>query len=426
MTMTKITLTADQQNANDEFLDFLVDDNAKYMVLQGAAGSGKSFLLQHLLDNFQNEYKTYNLLLQRDPQHEFEMQLSATTNKAVKVVRDFTGDIGAKTLHSFLNLKVVNNFQTGKTDLEKTDSWKYHFNKLIIIDEASFIDNDLFQFLEDSTSKDCKILFVGDQYQLAPIGQTESVMETMKCTKVFMNKIMRNSGTILQTSAMFRDTVMTGVFQPIQYTDNKVIHVSGADFKQRVNDHFTDPDYHPDKAKILAWTNDKVQAYNSHIRDVLSLPALFSEGEIVITNKPLMKGATAYPVDSEVRITDIEKKHETKYGVQGRWVTVNGKHTAFLANDFNDVKIVLKKLARKKNWRTFFEIKDTWLDLRSVYASTVHKAQGSTYENVFIDLTDIGKNFIASDVARLLYVAFSRASKQVICRGTLPYKYTGV
>ena len=138
-----------------------------------------------------------------------------------------------------------------------------------------------------------------------------------------------------------------------------------------------------------------------------------------------MQGGLSLPVDSEVRITDIQDMDYDQQGVMGRWITINDKHTAFLANNFDDVKNLLKKYAAKKQWRDFFEIKDTWLDLRSVYASTVHKSQGSTYETVFIDLADIGKNYIASDVARLLYVATSRASKKVVCYGQLPDRYTG-
>lgn len=406
------------------FLDFLVDNTAKYMVIQGAAGTGKSFLLQYLLDNFQNEYKVYNLLLHRDPSHEFIIQLAATTNKAVKVVRDFTGDYTARTLHSFLKLKVQNNNRTGKTELVKTDDWTIHNNALIIVDESSFIDNKLFEILDESTVN-CKILLVGDQYQLAPVGQVESVMETLDAPKVHMNKIMRNSGTIMKTSAMFRKTVKSGVFHPIQYTDDKLIHVSGTEFQRLIDEAFKDPDYHVDKAKVLAWTNGRVQAYNTHIRGVIGLSELFSNGEVVITNKPLRGGGLALPVDSEVRITDIQDMDYDQQGVIGRWITINDKHTAFLANNFDDVKALLKTYAAKKRWRDFFEIKDTWLDLRSVYASTVHKSQGSTYETVFIDLTDIGKNFIASDVARLLYVAISRASKKVVCYGQLPDRYTG-
>ena len=126
-----------------------------------------------------------------------------------------------------------------------------------------------------------------------------------------------------------------------------------------------------------------------------------------------------------------------KHKVNGQEVIINGIITAFLPDNYKDAKILMKKLAKEANskeiqndpkrkkelWEEYFNIKDTWLDLRSQYASTVHKAQGSSYDKVFIDLDDIGRCNIASDVARMLYVAISRAKKKVILSGTLPEKY---
>jgi exodeoxyribonuclease-5 len=422
--MTKVTLTKDQQNASDVFIDFLVDDSEKYMVLHGAAGSGKSYLIRHLLDTFQAQYKAYSILLSRnDPSHEFEINLSATTNKAVAVVKDFTGESGIKTVHSLLKLKVLNDFRTGKTTLQKTREFEILHNRLIIIDEASFIDDALFAILDESTVS-CKILLVGDKYQLAPVGQTASIMDTLDCTKVNMHKILRNSGTIMNTAAQFRKTVKTGIFKPIQYTDDKLIHVTGPGFKNMVDDAYRSANYTVDSAKILAWTNAKVLAYNAHIRDVKGLPEQFQEGETVVTNNPITKGGIYFSVDSQVVITNVEGKKTIK-GIAGREVVINHCYLSFLPDNPHEVKALLKKYAKAKNWYNYFDIKDNWLDLRSIYASSIHKSQGSTYERVFIDLTDIGQNWIASDVARLLYVAISRSSKQVICYGGLPNKFIG-
>ncbi len=57
---------------------------------------------------------------------------------------------------------------------------------------------------------------------------------------------------------------------------------------------------------------------------------------------------------------------------------------------------------------------------------SIHKSQGSEYDTVFVDLTNIGKCRVPSDVARMCYVSITRASKQVILYGSLPPKYCGV
>jgi len=45
---------------------------------------------------------------------------------------------------------------------------------------------------------------------------------------------------------------------------------------------------------------------------------------------------------------------------------------------------------------------------------TVHKSQGSTFENVFVDAEDILANPNREEALRCLYVAVSRASHNVI------------
>lgn len=60
------------------------------------------------------------------------------------------------------------------------------------------------------------------------------------------------------------------------------------------------------------------------------------------------------------------------------------------------------------------------IDLRPSFACTVTKSQGSTFDWVFIDLDDICKRIHhPNQLARALYVAFSRARQGVIMTGDM-------
>lgn len=434
--MSQIILTPDQDKANNAFLDFLVSDE-NFFVIQGAAGTGKSFLIKHLLQTFYAKYKSYCLLLQKDVQ-QFDIKVTATTNKAVTVVDDFLHDLIAQrpdlnvcTIFSLLGLKVVNNRETGQTTLSfnQNQAPKLLSGKgitpLVFIDEASFIGEDLHQIVEAVLHKqaNAKVVYIGDKYQLAPINQTFSAMDILQCNKVELDEVIRNGGHILATGTQFRKAVETGVFQPIRYNTNDLIHTKGPQFQQLVETSFGASDWTPDKSKVLAWTNEQVQAYNKHIRTFLGLPALFKEGETVITNEFIKGKHFSRSVDSQVRISRIDKQLVTMMDVEGHMVELEHEHVGFMPVSHRAVKQLLKRLAADEKWKKYFEVKETWLDLRAIYASSIHKAQGSTYETVFIDLPDIGKNWNASDVARLLYVAITRASKQVVCYGYLPHRY---
>jgi hypothetical protein len=89
----------------------------------------------------------------------------------------------------------------------------------------------------------------------------------------------------------------------------------------------------------------------------------------------------------------------------------------------NDRALVLKYYSGLRKWDRFFRIKAQFPDLRSVSASTTHKAQGSTYNSVIVDLADIGKSTNKEQTARLQYVALSRPKSRIYVRGQLPERY---
>lgn len=438
----QITLTQDQQKANNAFLDFLVSEE-NFLVIQGAAGTGKSFLIKYLLETFYSKYKAYCLLLQKDVK-EFDIKITATTNKAVNVIDDFLTDllntrpdIQLNTIYSLLGLKVTNDHKTGKTNLTFSNGAVTNFSTydniipLIFIDEASFIGEDLHEIIVQVLKQQgrTKIVYIGDKYQLAPVGQSFSAMDALTCTKVSLEEIVRNSGHILATGTQFRKTVETNVFTPIQYNNHDLIHVDGPTFQRMVEQSFMHPHWDPSVSKVLAWTNERVQEYNAHIRSALKLPSGFNVGEVVVTNE-FIKGSGSYSrsVDSEVVITHINPIPMTVYGVTGNMIEIDNTYVSFMPANFQDAKALMKELAvqakeDKSLWKKFFEIKENWFDLRAVYSSSIHKSQGSTYDTVFLDLADIGRNWNATDVARLLYVGITRASKKVVCYGYLPDRY---
>ena len=433
---TAIALTDDQNNANTMFLDFLISDD-NFFVIKGAAGTGKSFLIRHLLETFHAKYKAYCLLLEKDAKP-FDIRITATTNKAVSVVQEFLEDLlrvspnmDICTIYSLLGLKVNNNTKTGKTELtynkhNASASFAPDVTPLVFIDEAFFIGEDLHKIIS-SVLKDqanAKIVYIGDEYQLAPVGQDASPIDGITCEKASLTEVMRNSGHILYSGTKFRQTVEDGIFKPIEYNGTDVVHANGTDFQQLVEQSFSDPGWNTGVSKILAWTNARVQEYNQHIRQSMNRPVMLEQGEAVVTNI-FIKGNTNFSrsVDSEVEITRVDPVPVTQYGVQGRMLELDGDYVGFMPDNFQEVKDLLNKLAKDKDWKKFFEIKENWLDLRAAYASSIHKSQGSTYDTVFLDLTDIGKNWNANDVARLMYVGITRAAKKVVCYGHLPDQY---
>ena len=423
--MSHLQLTDDQHSASVAFTDFLLNKDEKYMVIQGSAGTGKSTLVKHLIDTMKPRMKLYSVLLGEDKSlGDFSIELTATTNKAAVVLAELSGT-DPRTIHSKLGLTPKPNFETGELDFVKGKNYQIISNTLLIIDEASFISNQLYKDIDSSTVK-CKIILVGDQYQLAPVRQTESIMETLNCMKVSLNQIVRHNGPIADLGAQFREAVKTGQFTDISPDGVDIIHVDGPTFQQMIDETFTDSVYTSDRARVIAWTNTKVQQYNNHIRKVKGFSDDLGINDVLITNRAISKNKKMYfNTDAQVDITAIGDS-VTYMGISGRMVQLDYGTDFFLPDDQFQVNALLKQLAKAKDWPTHYRIKEEWLDLRPMFASTVHKAQGSTYDTVFINLSDIGRCNIASDVARMMYVAITRASKRVVLYGSLPDRYRGI
>ena len=422
-------LSVDQQVASDKFMDFLLDPTKtnNEMVISGHSGSGKSTLTRHLIKAAQSKSKLLKLLT--GDNNELNIFCTATTNKAAKVLSETTKG-AAQTIHSLLGLKVMQNFSNGTTSLKKTGKYQVMHNSLIIIDEASMIDVQLLKIIQES-NMDCKVLYVGDPYQLAPIFETNCpVFETVS-NQATLQTIQRQvsvrggENPITSLGEKFREAVQTGVFPEIKSMGDSIELVSGAAFQKQVNSAFSDTSNEAyGKSLIVAWSNKRVQEYNEYVRGLHTTSPFFEVGETIVTNKPVLaNGATVFATDSLAKITGISEG--TNYGIDGYNIVLDHACTVFLAKNQADVVRETKKYAQSKDWVSYFAMQETFADLRAIHASTVHKSQGSTFHTVFIDLDDIGRNNKANEVARLLYVATTRATTKVVFYGELPTKYQG-
>lgn len=413
-----MSLNVGQQSVYDQFLNFMLDEDKHSMVIAGSAGTGKSYLTKDLINGVNKQLKLVSLLMGMPADEAIEVVATATTNKAARVIADVVGH-DPITIHSFLGLSVFKDFKTGKSKIRVGKNAKKVDSCLIIIDESSFIDSYLLKIIEEQT-KNCKILFIGDPFQLTPVGEKTSPVFSRGIETGTLTELVRNPGPIGILSGKFREVLTGGDWPEIIPNGKEILHVDGATFQAMIDDEFLNLKEDND-ARILAWTNDRVVEYNDHVRGVLGFPETLSAGERVISNTFLPHYKIS--VDQHLKILEIGEE-ETNYGVLGNTVGINGNRHLFVPKRQKDAFNLLKKLAKQKDWRDYYSIKEGWGDLRPIYACTVTKSQGSTYKTVYIDLNDIGSSWIPNNVARLLYVAVSRASHKVVFYGELPKQYS--
>lgn len=402
-------------------MDFLLNSNSNEMVIDGFPGVGKTTLVEHILMAARARAKMMKLLTDQD-QH-LNVYLTATTNKAANVLADMVGEEGMS-IHSLLGLRPVPDFHTGKVNLKASNSPRQIDNALIIIDEASMENMELLEIVRNRTQH-CKVIHVMDRYQLAPIGEDHCPVSTHVKKQARLQIPQRYGGEIAKLGTQFRHAIDTGEFNPIIPNGVEIIKADGPTFKAMVDNAFNGKQG-VDHSRIICWTNDKVKQYNHYTRNLVTQSEFFEPGEMVITNKPILdRKKTTYSTDSIVQITHVDSRIGEEYGVKGIWYTLAGSVEVFQALNQYDVKQRLDATAKSRDWATHYMLKEFFGDLRSVNSCTTHKSQGSTYDIAFIDLDDIGKCRKPIDVARMLNVASTRASQQVVYYGDLPAKYGG-
>jgi len=450
--MVDFKLTLDQQIALDAMLSWAQEYRRKkeelFYLLDGFAGSGKSYLVKDFLENTTIK----------------NVVVTAPTHKAKKVISKFTGQT-AETIQSLLGLRPDVNmefFNINKpvfNPLAKEKIMKY---RMVIIDEASMLNRDAFDLIiKKATEYGVKVLFVGDILQLPPIGEIVSRVFTHVKSRSTLNTIVRqNEGN--PNSYMLelaRNDIRTNGNSMLKYLHKNpsVINDLGEgflvlnplDFTIALTRKFcsTKSLYEFDYIKYLSYTNKSVSVACKGIRK----KRIGKDHTKILVVGEFLTGYNTVSIDEgggyfnmaienseEYKVTKLEKVQPINYGIKCYETTIETdegntstvlivrpkSYDVFLEVFRSKLSTAMKR--RGRAWKTFYEFKNNYLlmediyfpngkievkkDLYYSYGSTVHKSQGSTYSNTAVNIKNINTAFKKKERNKLLYVALSRTS----------------
>lgn len=402
-----IQLTEEQAKARDTIISFLLDPKPPRhaIVLQGSAGTGKSTIISEVYNDYKEQCK---LLRTLDPNAPSPMNwiFTATTNKAVDSLRKATGLEHIQTIQSLLGLVPRNG------GLVSTHKSEVINNMIIVIDEASYVDYSLMFYITKYLGG-CKVIYMGDPTQLPPVGLNHAPVFTEGYPTVLLTKSMRqlNSPSIAEFCKKLRQYIEYGVDFPSLTLSNEIVLLNQEDFTQQI--HLMNAN----TSKILASKNNTVNKYNSTLFKAKHNRNYFDKGDKVINNR-YVKG-----IGTDEIITIIEAPTKFKqFDVDGYLYTIranSGTMQVFMPDKISMTNKVVKAFADNRDWKSVQKVQETWVDLRPHFACTIHKSQGSTFDEVYIDLNDFKTERDLKQLARLLYVAVSRAKYKVTLTGDI-------
>ena len=143
-------------------MDYPVD----MLVLQGVAGTGKSFL----------NSKAVQFLIHKDPT--IKIGILTPTHQAGAAAKKLSSltqidQIQFATIHSIAGVRKVNDEATGRETFPPIKDPKFDQFDLIIIDEAGMVAEELYMLVR-AYSGVTKIIWTGDPAQLPPVGENLS------------------------------------------------------------------------------------------------------------------------------------------------------------------------------------------------------------------------------------------------------------
>lgn len=447
----------DQQKSALYELEKFIEDYGTEITLSGYAGTGKSTIIGIFSKWLDHRIGRGNIVY------------TAPTHRANVITKQNNPNANVYTLSALFGFTPDTDIamEQGSLDLRELEfrsknQVKYEPGQLIIIDEASMVQDGLYEYIQKIVAKDgISVIYVGDSAQLRPVKSdhiskvfTSDGVPQITLTKVERtgdNPILKEATRLRRGEGLSYQTDINDKGQGVLYTSD------GATIDENLKQIVTSEEFNADPLhfRVLTATNAAVSAYNSKIRSLRygKFAKPFVKGDIIMgySNK-LRKPDGSYKLVNSgdyviQNITDTTVKFKTDKGdIEFKAFKLSIRPTgSTIMDDFqitvidkNEPDSKLFEIVEYKDrlWRMAKEAKQNkqiskYRDLVQMafnidnelnitknlednqgrlkirkaidygYAQTVWKSQGSTYSKVLILSNEIDTFGYGKDVMQL-------------------------
>lgn len=348
------------------------------MVLTGGPGTGKTTTIKGILGLYSHYFPNDNIYL------------AAPTGRAAKRMTETTG-LEAKTIHRLLEYN-IDGFQRNRDNPLDCD--------LLILDELSMVDIELFSSVLAAIPNGCKLILVGDANQLPSVGPG-SVLKDLILSKdipiIELNEIFRQKGTSL---IVVNANKINNKTNDLEY---------GSDFQILYEDYtIPDKDIVNDilnvyKEKLTLYGVDNVQLLVPYRKKSLICVEELNKvlapiaNPITIYQGKINYGDTLFRENDRVMQMNNDYEKNVYNGDIGKIIRIYGENEDVVIDIDFDGNVISYKYEDLEN-------------LVLAYATTIHKSQGSEYKCVIMPIVQSQTHFLNRNI---FYTGITRAMKEV-------------
>lgn len=375
-------------------------------VITGGPGTGKTTIIKALLGLIEEEEET--------------CLLAAPTGRAAKRMQELTG-APASTLHRLLEVKL----DAGELDSREL-RFQHHENcpleaDVIIVDEMSMVDIQLFTALVRAVADGTRLVLVGDKDQLPSVGPgnvLRDIIESGAVPTVYLTEIYRQ--------AKMSDIVLNA---------HRINRGEFPEFNQKGTDFFLVRCREREQAlqQVKELVKTRMPAYAHVSRAEIQVLSPQRKSDLGVENLNRVLQAELNPPSkskAELEFRDIvfregDRVMQIRNDYEAEWVVENEFHVPVQSGTgvFNgEIGVVTCIDRANKVLTVVFDDNHTvdydypmLEDLMPAFAITIHKAQGSQSPVVVLPLLGGPANLYCRN---LLYTAVTRAEKLVVIVGT--------